>query len=49
MGGESKAEYIIQQLNVSNAKKIALMMVLAFMVYHGLLHLRYGELVQSPD
>ncbi|XP_055704657.1 N-acetylneuraminate 9-O-acetyltransferase isoform X1 [Phlebotomus papatasi] len=42
MGGESKAEYIIQQLNVGNAKKIALMMVLAFMAYHGLLHLRYG-------
>ncbi|GAB0100574.1 CAS1 domain-containing protein 1 [Sergentomyia squamirostris] len=42
MGGESKAEYIIQQLNVNNAKKVALLMVLAFVAYHGLLHLRYG-------
>lgn len=39
----SKAEYYIQQLNVNNAKKVALCMVLGFICYHGLIHLRYGE------
>lgn len=38
----SKAEYLIQQLNVTNAKKVALFMVLGFIVYHGVIHLRYG-------
>lgn len=38
-----KAEYYIQQLNVNNAKKIALCLVLGFICYHGLIHLRYGE------
>lgn len=40
----SKAEYYIQQLNASNAKKVALCLVLGFICYHGLIHLRYGEL-----
>lgn len=36
------AEYYIQQLNVNNAKKVALCLVLGFICYHGLIHLRYG-------
>lgn len=39
----NKAEYYIQQLNSSNAKKVALCLVLGFICYHGLIHLRYGE------
>lgn len=39
-----KAEYYIQQLNVKNAKKIALCLVIGFICYHGLIHLRYGNL-----
>lgn len=38
----NKAEYYIQQLNVNNAKKVALCLVLGFIFYHGLIHLRYG-------
>lgn len=38
----SKAEYLIQQLNVTNAKKVAVLMVLGFIAYHGVIHLRYG-------
>lgn len=41
--GVSKAEYYIQQLNVNNAKKVALCLVLGFICYHGLIHLRYGK------
>lgn len=41
----NKAEYYIQQLNSSNAKKVALCLVLGFICYHGLIHLRYGELI----
>lgn len=39
----SKAELFIQNLNASNAKKLALLMVLGFTLYHGFLHLRYGK------
>lgn len=39
----NKAEYYIQQLNSSNAKKVALCLVLGFICYHGLIHLRYGK------
>lgn len=39
----TKAEYIIQQLNNNNAKKIAFLLVLGFIGYHGLIHLRYGK------
>lgn len=38
----TNAEYLIGQLNVTNAKKVAVLMVLGFMCYHGLIHLRYG-------
>jgi N-acetylneuraminate 9-O-acetyltransferase len=34
----SKAEYIILQLNVKNAKKIALLLVLLSICYHGLIN-----------
>lgn len=40
----NKAEYYISQLNSNNAKKVALCLVLGFICYHGLIHLRYGEL-----
>lgn len=46
--GVSKAEYYIQQLNVNNAKKVALCLVLGFICYHGLIHLRYGKYGQCP-
>lgn len=38
----SKAEYFIAQLNVTNAKKVAALMVIGFICYHGLIHLHYG-------
>lgn len=38
----NKAEYYIQQLNSNNAKKVALCLVLGFIFYHGLIHMRYG-------
>lgn len=40
---KSRAERIIEQINASSAKKVALVMVLGFVCYHELLHLRYGE------
>ena len=46
MGGlenQTKAEYIIQQLNATNAKKVALCLVIGFIVYHGIIHLRFGQ------
>lgn len=39
---KSTAELIIDQLNVENAKLAALVLVLSFIGYHGILHLRYG-------
>lgn len=41
--GISKADYYVQQLNASNAKKVALCLVLGFICYHGLIHLHYGN------
>lgn len=40
---KSRAERIIEQINANSAKKVALFMVLGFVCYHELLHLRYGE------
>lgn len=40
----SKAEYYIEQLTANNAKKVALCLVLGFICYHGLIHLRYGNI-----
>ncbi|XP_023945723.2 N-acetylneuraminate 9-O-acetyltransferase [Bicyclus anynana] len=45
MGSHSKrssAEWFIDQLNVYNAKLLAFALVLGFIGYHGILHLRYG-------
>lgn len=39
----SKAEYFIQQLNSNNFKKLALCIVIGFIVYHGILNWQYGE------
>lgn len=38
----SKAEYIIQQLNVNTAKKVCFFLCLSFIFYHSLIHYRYG-------
>lgn len=40
---KSTAEKFIDQLNVENAKLLALVLVIGFIGYHGILHLRYGE------
>ncbi|CAG9088762.1 unnamed protein product [Plutella xylostella] len=39
---KSSAECIIDQFNVNNAKLAAFAIVLGFIAYHGILHLRYG-------
>lgn len=44
-----KAEYYISQLNSSNAKKVALCLVLGFICYHGLIHLRYGKSISIGE
>lgn len=44
-----KAEYYISQLNSSNAKKVALCLVLGFICYHGLIHLRYGKSISTGE
>lgn len=45
MGSSKKtsAEWIIDQLNVENAKLVAFVLVIGFIGYHGILHLRYGN------
>lgn len=45
----NKAEYYIQQLNSNNAKKVALCLVLGFIFYHGLIHLRYGKSIRDDE
>lgn len=40
---KSRVERIIEEINATNAKRGALLLVLGFACYHGLLHLRYGE------
>ncbi|XP_023305645.2 N-acetylneuraminate 9-O-acetyltransferase [Lucilia cuprina] len=39
----TKAEYLIQQLNATNFKKLALFVVVGFIVYHGILNWQYGS------
>jgi len=39
----TKADLFMEQLNATNAKKVALLLVLGFVVYHGLLNWNYGE------
>lgn len=41
----STAERIIDQINADNAKRLALLLVIGFAAYHGMLHLRYGILI----
>ncbi|KAH8368347.1 hypothetical protein KR084_010355 [Drosophila pseudotakahashii] len=38
----TKADIFMEQLNATNAKKVALLLVLGFIVYHGLLNWNYG-------
>lgn len=40
---KTSAEWFIEQLNVENAKLLAFVLVLGFIGYHGILHLRYGK------
>lgn len=40
---KSGAERIIEQINSTNAKKAAIILVIGFAIYHELLHLRYGN------
>ncbi|KAJ2943541.1 hypothetical protein O0L34_g16649 [Tuta absoluta] len=39
---KTSAEWFIDQLNVENAKLVAFVLVIGFIGYHGILHLRYG-------
>jgi N-acetylneuraminate 9-O-acetyltransferase len=39
----SKADYIITQLNVQTAKKLCFIVAFFFILYHSLIHLRYGN------
>ncbi|KAH8244993.1 hypothetical protein KR032_003489 [Drosophila birchii] len=38
----TKADVFMEQLNATNAKKVALLLVLGFILYHGLLNWNYG-------
>ncbi|KAH8415359.1 hypothetical protein KR222_005093 [Zaprionus bogoriensis] len=39
----TRADYLMEQLNATNAKKVALLLVLGFVLYHGLLNWNYGD------
>ncbi|XP_034661777.1 N-acetylneuraminate 9-O-acetyltransferase isoform X3 [Drosophila subobscura] len=39
----TKADLFMEQLNATNAKKVALLLVLGFILYHGLLNWNYGS------
>nr|NP_001259226.1 uncharacterized protein Dmel_CG2938, isoform C [Drosophila melanogaster]NP_001284847.1 uncharacterized protein Dmel_CG2938, isoform D [Drosophila melanogaster]NP_570085.1 uncharacterized protein Dmel_CG2938, isoform B [Drosophila melanogaster]ACL88964.1 CG2938-PB [synthetic construct]AAF45907.1 uncharacterized protein Dmel_CG2938, isoform B [Drosophila melanogaster]AAL39645.1 LD22456p [Drosophila melanogaster]AGB95072.1 uncharacterized protein Dmel_CG2938, isoform C [Drosophila melanogaste len=39
----TRADIFMEQLNATNAKKVALLLVLGFIVYHGLLNWKYGS------
>lgn len=41
----SKADYIITQLNVSTAKKFGLFVGFLFILYHSIIHWKYGKLI----
>lgn len=41
---QTQAEFLIQQINVNNAKKVALAIVIGFIIYHGLIHIQYGKI-----
>lgn len=40
----SSAEKFIDEINITNSKKVAVVFVFGFIAYHGILHLQYGEL-----
>lgn len=46
---KSRAENFIEQLNAKNAKKVALLLVLGFVAYHGMLHLRFGKFLKTKS
>ncbi|CRL07468.1 CLUMA_CG020436, isoform A [Clunio marinus] len=39
----SKADYIIQQLNVETAKKACFLLAFSFIIYHSIIHFKYGN------
>lgn len=39
----TKAEYLIQQLNVVNAKRAAYLLIFGFIFYHFFLHFYFGN------
>ncbi|XP_064556342.1 N-acetylneuraminate 9-O-acetyltransferase [Drosophila montana] len=39
----TRADLLMEQLNAKNAKKVALLLVLGFVLYHGLLNWNYGS------
>lgn len=41
----SKAEYIITQLNVNTAKKLCFLVAFFFILYHSIIHWKYGKLL----
>ncbi|CAG9855806.1 unnamed protein product [Phyllotreta striolata] len=41
-GDKSRIERVIDEINSRNAKKIALLLVIGFACFHGILHLRFG-------
>lgn len=41
---KSRIEGIIDKINSKNAKKVALLLVIGFVCYHGILHVQFGNL-----
>lgn len=41
---ERSAEKIIKQINSKNAKLVAFGLIIGFILYHGVIHLRFGKL-----
>ena len=42
MGTDKSEDPITRKFNATNAKRIAMLMVMALVAYHGILHLSYG-------
>lgn len=40
---KSCIEELIDQINSKNAKRVAFLLVIGFVCYHGILHIRYGN------
>lgn len=45
---EKHAEYV-KKINSQNAKFVAFCLVLGFICYHGIIHLRYGEYLGKAE